>query len=345
MAYTTIDDPTLYFNTVLYTGTGATHNITGVGFQPDWVWIKNRSITANHHLFDIARGATKYLLTNVTNAEATDAQQLQSFDADGFTVGTNGNVNGSGNNIVAWNWLGANASSSNTDGSITSSVSANTTAGFSIVSYTGNGTAGATIGHGLGTTPSMIITKTRSITQNWFVYHKSLGETKAIYLDLTNAPTTTSTAWNDTAPTSSVFSVGTEAGTNSSGATLIAYCFAEKKGYSKFGSYAGNGNADGTFIYTGFKPALILIKAYNTSGENWRIFDNKRSTSGSNVIDKVLRPNTSGVEFSSNIDFVSNGVKIRNTDGEVNTNGYNYIYMAFAEQPLVGTNNIPCTAR
>ena len=347
MAYTTIDDPTLYFNTVLYTGTGATHNITGVGFQPDWVWIKNRSITANHHLFDIARGATKYLLTNVTNAEATDAQQLQSFDADGFTVGTNGNVNGSGNNIVAWNWLGANASSSNTDGSITSSVSANTTAGFSIVSYTGNGTAGATIGHGLGTTPSMIITKTRSITQNWFVYHKSLGETKAIYLDLTNAPTTTSTAWNDTAPTSSVFSVGTEAGTNSSGATLIAYCFAEKKGYSKFGSYTGNGSADGTFIHTGMKPSYFLLKS-SSNAESWHIYDNQRANAYNPHETVAPRANDSSAESTAStygIDFVSNGVKLRGSGSGINGSGYSYIYMAFASNPFVTSSGVPACAR
>ena len=346
-----INKPSEHFNTKLYTGTAAENAITGVGFQPDWTWIKNRSITANHHLFDVIRGATKYILTNSANAEATDAQQLKSFDSDGFTVGTNGNVNGSGNNIVSWNWKAGGTASSNTDGSITSSVSANTTSGFSIVKYTGTG-ANATIGHGLGVAPSMIITKTRSITQNWFVYHKSLGETKAIYLDLTNASTTTSTAWNNTAPTSSVFSVGTEAGTNSSGATLIAYCFAEKKGYSKFGSYAGNGNADGTFVYTGFKPAFLICKAYNTSGEHWVMYDNKRNDdagAGGNYIDRLLYPASSAAEVDSGgalwVDFLSNGFKLRGTSGNINVSGYNYIYMAFAEQPLVGTNNIPCTAR
>ena len=345
MAYTTIDDPTLYFNTVLYTGTGATHNITGVGFQPDWVWIKNRSITANHHLFDIARGATKYLLTNVTNAEATDAQQLQSFDADGFTVGTNGNVNGSGNNIVAWNWLGANASSSNTDGSITSSVSANTTAGFSIVSWTGTGSA-ATIGHSLGTTPSMIITKSRSASGGWYTYHKSEGATKFLQLSTTDASTTNSTVWNNTEPTSSVFSTGTAF---DSGTTYIAYCFAEKKGYSKFGIYNGVGSfpSDVTnFVYTGFKPAFIMLK--QTAGEAWNIVDNKRAYEY-NPTGYFLYANTSGAEAGSvtysEMDLLSNGFCLRKAHGQYNETGKQYIYMAFAENPFVTSTGICCTAR
>ena len=340
MAYTTIDDPTLYFNTVLYTGTGATHNITGVGFQPDWVWIKNRSITANHHLFDIARGATKYLLTNVTNAEATDAQQLQSFDADGFTVGTNGNVNGSGNNIVAWNWLGANASSSNTDGSITSSVSANTTAGFSIVSYTGTG-ANATVGHGLGSALDMVIVKNRDDVANWKVWHNYLSGTQVLELNNTDAVETPA-VWNSTIPTSSVFSVGTQNTVNGSGDNIIAYCFAEKKGYSKFGSYTGNGNADGTFVYTGFKPAFVITKKSSNTG-NWLMYDNKRDSD--NVVNATLNPNLSNAESSvDTMDFTAQGFKLRRSL-DPNTSATTYIYMAFAENPFVSSTGIPTTAR
>ena len=347
MAYTTINKPTDYFNTVLYTGDGAaSKSITGVGFEPNFIWIKGRSGADNHNLFDNVRGVQKVLRSNLTDAEVTYSNSLLSFDTDGFTVGTHTPVNRSGGTIVSWNWLGGGAGSSNTDGSITSSVSANTTSGFSIVSYTGTG-ANATIGHGLGVAPSMIITKTRSITQNWFVYHKSLGETKAIYLDLTNTPTTTSTAWNNTAPTSSVFSVGTEAGTNSSGATLIAYCFAEKKGYSKFGSYTGNGSTDGTFVYTGFKPAWVVVKSTSAgNNNNWMMHDNKRITynpNNSHIYADLSNAEVTGSSFP--IDILSNGFKLRNTNGGWNLNANNYIYMAFAEAPIVGTNNVPATSR
>ena len=260
--YTTIDNPGLFFNTVLYTGNGSTNAITGVGFQPDWAWLKNRSSSYHHRLFDSVRGTTKNLSSNRTDAESTESG-LTSFDSDGFTLGSDGGANNNTDSYASWNWLGANGTASNSDGSISSTVSANQTAGFSIVSYTGNATAGATIGHGLGATPQWVIVKNRINAQNWFIYHIGIGATKVIYLDLTNAPQTLTQGWNDTAPTSSVVSLGTEAGTNQSGSNMIAYCFAEKQGYSKFGSYTGNGNADGTFVYTGFKPAWVMIK--NTS--------------------------------------------------------------------------------
>jgi len=345
-----INKPNLYFNTKLYTGTGATQSITGVGFQPDWTWIKNRSITANHHVFDVVRGATKYIITNSTNAEATDAQQLQSFDSDGFTVGTNGNVNGSGNNIVAWNWLADNTSgSSNTDGSITSTVSANTTSGFSIVTYSGTG-SNATVGHGLGVTPDMVIVKDRTNnvgSTNWNVYHSantSAPETEIITLNGTGATSDSNIYWNDTAPTSSVFSLGTAGQVNYSSDDYVAYCFTSIKGFSKFGSYTGNGNADGTFTYLGFKPAFVIIKQTNAAGENWFICDNKRE--GYNAENNRLIPNLSTAEQSdSPIDILSNGFKARETGAKVNASGSTYIYMAFAENPLVGTNNIPATAR
>ena len=351
MAYTTIKKPSDYFNTKLYSGNGTAigsggNAITGVGFQPDWTWIKNRSITANHHVFDVVRGATKYIITNSTNAEATDAQQLQSFDSDGFTVGTNGNVNGSGNNIVAWNWLADNTSgSSNTDGSITSTVSANTTSGFSIVKYTGTG-SNATVGHGLGSAPKFIILKTIDAARDWNVYHGGISNMASGYiiLNATDAFSTAfSTIWNNTDPTSSVFSVGTANTSNNLNSNYIAYCFAEKKGFSKFGSYTGNGNADGTFVYTGFKPAFVIQKRTDAL-DIWRMFDNKRE--GYNVDNNAVAPNSSGAEGTGDfIDLLSNGFKFRSTDDDVNGSGGSYIYIAFAENPLVGTNNIPATAR
>ena len=341
MAYTDIDKPTDYFNTVLYTGTGSTQSITGVGFQPDWTWIKNRSITANHHLFDVIRGATKYILTNSSNAEATDSQQLQSFDSDGFTVGTNGNVNGSGNNIVAWNWLASNTTASNTVGDINSTVSVNITSGFSIVSWTGNGTAGATIGHSLGTTPSMIITKSRSAGGGWYTYHKSEGATKFLQLNNTDASSTNSTVWNNTEPTSSVFSTGTAF---DNGTTYIAYCFAEKKGFSKFGSYVGNGNADGSYIHLGFKPAFVIIKP-SSYANSWLILDNKRNTF--NPTNTRLEADGSGADYSGldYADFLSNGFKIRTSNAHPNNSGGTLIYMAFAESPFTTSTGIPTTAR
>jgi hypothetical protein len=268
MAYTTIDKSDDYFNTVLYTGTGATQSITGVGFQPDWVWIKNRSRTDYHSLYDVVRGVTNEIYTNGTFVEYSNANALTAFGSDGFTVGSANDVNFNGSNIVSWNWKANGAGVSNTDGSITSTVSANTTSGFSIVSYTGTGSA-ATIGHGLSTSPSMILIKNRTTAYSWIVYHKSLGATKNLYLDLTGASDISSIQFNDTEPTSSVFSVGTSLATNKSSDSIIAYCFAEKKGFSKFGSYTGNGSADGTFVYTGFKPAFVMYKNSTDSGDSW----------------------------------------------------------------------------
>jgi hypothetical protein len=336
MAYTTIDDPTIYFNTVTYSGDGnSTQAITGVGHQPDWVWIKSRSNTENHMLSDAVRGSTKRLRSDTTNAEDDlGSNGIQSFNADGFTAGDGDAMNASGQTYVAWNWLAGGSASSNSDGSITSSVSANTTAGFSIVSYTGTG-ANATVGHGLGTNMDFAIFKLRSGSSAWLVYHKSLGATKAIYLNETGAVGTNSSGFNDTEPTSSVFSLGNGATANTSGGTQIAYCFAEKKGFSKFGSYTGNGNADGTFIYTGFRPALVIGKKSSASGNSWWIMDNKRP--GYNVIGNYLSPNTSSAEStgSSNLDFTSTGFKIRRTGGFINDSSATYIYTAFAEAPFV----------
>jgi len=340
-----INKPNEYFNTLLWTGNSTDNRvITGVGFQPDWVWIKNRDAAEQNKLYDAVRGATKNIYSNLTNAEGTDANSLKSFDSDGFTLGTEGSLNGSGQDIVGWNWKANGSGVSNTDGSITSTVSANTTSGFSIVSYTGTG-ANATVGHGLGIAPKFLIVKNRSSATSWGV-QTSTGAGFEMNLNNDEAQTATSVYWNSTDPTSSVFSVGTNAATNNSGDNMIAYCFAPIKGFSKFGSYEGNGNVDGPFIYTGFKPAFVIIKKYSAAND-WHTHDNKRDTF--NPETRYLQPNTSAVETNDTgkaLDFLSNGFKLRTTHGSHNgATGQFFIYMAFAESPLVGTNNIPATAR
>jgi hypothetical protein len=347
MAYTTINKPSDYFNTVLYTGTGSSNAITGVGFQPDWVWIKSRTGGYSHQLFDVIRGATKIISSDATDAESTNVQKLTSFDSDGFSVGTNVGVNESSANLVSWNWLANGTGVSNTDGSITSTVSANTTSGFSIVTYTGNGSSG-TIGHGLGSEPKMIFVKRYDASgNNWNVYTSSTGNSARLKLNLTDAVETGNTGpWNGTSPTSSVFSVGGAGDTNTVGGTHVAYCFAEKKGFSKFGRYAGTGNADGRFVYTGFRPAFVLVKGYQDV-LNWGMYDNKRSTY--NVADETLWSNSSNSESTIGttygMDILSNGFKARTVSSQINTNGQGYIYMAFAEHPLVSSSGVPCTAR
>ena len=337
MAYTTIDDPFKFFNTVLFTGNGSTQSITGVGFQPDWVWIKNRGAVTNHEVADSVRGVNKLLKPNDTDAEQSNSNKITSFDSDGFGVGNDANVNQSSTNIVSWSWKANGSGSANTDGSINSTVSVNTTAGFSIVSYTGNGSAGATIGHGLGATPAVIIQKIRSSTGNWLVYHHkntSAPETDFLKLNTTDATADEVTIFNDTAPTSSVFSVGTESTINGSGNTCIAYCFVEKTGYSKFGSYTGNGNADGAFIYTGFKPAFIIFKR-SDSAENWALMDNKLRPSNG-VDNYYVYPDLANAQdTTSDFDMLSNGFKTRTASNFINGSGATYIYMAFAENPFV----------
>jgi hypothetical protein len=266
-----------YFNTVLYTGNGSGQSITGVGFSPEFLWLKERTSTSSHRLSDIIRGTNKQLSSNALDAEETISTVVSSYDSDGFTVGADNGSNESGQTYVSWNWKANGSGVSNTSGSITSTVSANTTSGFSIVSYTGNVTAGATVGHGLGSTPAMIIFKERNSVTNWVVYHHkntSAPETDYLYLNTTGATADYVGYFNNTLPTSSVFSLGNDGGINGSGDTYIAYCFAEKQGYSKFGSYTGNGNADGTFVYTGFKPAYVNLK--NRCCKDWIIKDNKR---------------------------------------------------------------------
>jgi hypothetical protein len=344
MAYTTINKSSEYFNTKLYTGNDTTNAITGVNFQPDLVWIKGRDSAYYHQLVDVIRGVNKPIRSNLTAAEATLSDSFNSFDSDGFTLGGDGdtdNFNNSGQNYVAWNWLANGSGASNTDGSITSTVSANTTSGFSIVKWTGTG-SNATVGHGLGKEVKFFITKrTDSSGDNWYAYHSSLGGTKYLHPNNTSAAGTAISPFNNTNPTSTTISAGTDLSGSSS--THIAYCFSEVKGFSKFGSYTGNGNADGTFVYTGFAPAFVMIKM--TSGsDSWFMYDNKRSPF--NVRGKYLVADGSGTDSNANaFDFVSNGFKIRTTASSFNGSGSSYIYMAFAENPLVGTNGVPATAR
>ena len=339
-----IDKPSDYFNTVLYTGNGGTQAITGVGFKPDFNWIKDRDGTPSHVLHDIIRGVTKRIMSNNTNAEDTGSQ-INSFDTDGFTVPNNNN-NTNGSDFVAWNWLGSNTTASNGNGSITSTVSLNATAGFSVVKWTGSG-ANATIGHGLGVTPSMLMVKNVTAVGGWRVWHQDLGTTESLQLNTTAAVSTSAGQFNSSATfNSTVFSVGGEGDTNQSSQTIISYSFAEKQGYSKFGSYTGNGNADGTFVYTGFKPAMIIIKQINEA-RDWLIIDNKRL--GYNVKNYDLHPNDNVAEDTrERLDIVSNGFKMRDASNANNKSGGSYIYMAFAENPFVtSTDNgsIPATAR
>ena len=345
-----INKPNTHFNTVLYTGTGSggsNRQITGVGFQPDFTWVKTRGSAQEHVLSDSVRGATKALDSQADTAEETTNTRIGAFISDGFQLGSGAvqnRVNQSGIGMASWNWKAGGTAVSNTDGDITSSVSANTTNGFSIVKYTGNGSAGATIGHGLGSTPSAIFVKGLSTLSNWSSYHSVLGNTGYMRLDGTGAFATASTYWNNTSPTSSVFTAGTTGNINANGNDFVAYCFAEKKGFSKFDSYTGNGNADGTFIYTGFKPAWLMIKRTDTVN-SWIIQDNKRDPF--NVVTLNLNANAYGGNNNNQgfLDFTSNGFKLRKVDTGTNTAGGTYIYMAFAENPLVGTNGIPATAR
>ena len=452
-----INKPNQYFNTKLYTGTGSTQSITGVGFQPDWVWVKCRSNADGHVTSDSVRGANKQLFTNTTDQEFSATTQITSFNSDGFSLGTDSGVNGSGRTFASWNWsaggtapsktytvkvvsdsgnkyrfddfgtsavtleiseggtfrfdqadssnsghplrfsttsdgthgggseyttgvttvgtpgsagayteitvaasaptlyyycsvhsgMGGQANTPTTnsfssfDGSIQSNISPNTTSGFSVGTCAGLATNNDTLGHGLGAVPKMIIVKNTQATGNWFVYHASLGNTKRLYLNATDA-STTSTIWNNTTPTSSVFTM--KGGDFATGESLVFYAFAEKKGFSKFGSYTGNGNADGTFVYTGFKPAWVIFKDTTSAGD-WTIQDSARDTY--NLADARLYANLNNAENDGTlgVDFLSNGIKIRTSSAGWNTSGNTYIYMAFAKNPLVGTNNIPATAR
>jgi hypothetical protein len=326
-------------NTVMdvntWTGNGSTQTITNAaGFKPDFVWIKNRNNVRWHILTDSVRGNNKQSFSNDTAAEESRTDRITSFNSNGFSVGSYTDVNYNADTFVGWQWqAGQGSTSSNTNGTITSTVSVNASAGFSVVTYTGTG-SNATVGHGLGVTPSWIIVKARSAVQDWRVYTVTVGNTGVLDLNTTNAAVTGQSGfWNNTSPTSSVFSVGGAASTNGNGSTYVAYCFAPITGFSAFGSYTGNGSTDGPFVYVGFRPKFVLIKS-TTSANDWIIEDTARNTY--NVSNSKLSPNTSGAEFTNTtavgIDFLSNGFKIRGTDGSINTSN-TYIYAAFAESP------------
>ena len=354
MAYTTIDNSELYFQTQLYTGSNSGQSITFDGsenMQPDWVWIKSRNGNSRDHcLYDVVRGVNKRIEANNNNSENTDSGQLTSFDSDGYTVGTTeADINSGGRTFASWNWLAGGSASSNSDGGITTSVSANTTSGFSIVKWTGNGSA-TTLGHGLGSVPKVLFLKTLDRSENWVVYHvgndTTAPEDKSIRLDGSNAVQDNATHFNDTAPTSSVFSVGASNGVNPSGEEMIAYCFAEKQGFSKIGSYEGSGDADGPLIYTGMSTAFVLLKEIDNAN-NWMIYDNKRSPF--NLRDDFISPDISDAEYTGNannrMDMLSNGFKIRGTGSATNRSGSNFIFMAFASSPFVSSGGTPTTAR
>ena len=350
MAYTTIDNPELYFQCKTYSGTGSENAITLDGdenMQPDFTWIKRRDSATAQLWFDSVRGATKMLASDKSDAQSDQAQQLKSFDSDGFTVGTNGDANNGSGTFVSWNWKAGSSVSGTTTGSGTSkaySGSVNTTSGISITKYVGNGTAGHTIPHNLGAAPQTVIVRRITESSQWVVGHTSIGFTKFLELDLTSGEQTSTLRFNDTAPTSSVFTVGTTADTNKDSIDMISYSFCGKQGFSKFGKYTGNGSAtNGPFIYTGFKPAWVMQKNVSAT-QGWQLQDNKRE--GYNGDNDLLQPHDTAAESGVNrIDILSNGFKVITTDAGQNTDGSTYVYWAFAKSPFVNSNGVPTTAR
>ena len=349
MAYSTINKGSSFMNPILYTGTGSNQSITGVGFQPDLIWGKSRNVTGDNYIFDAVRGSSNLLKANSNAEEETGATTaLTGFDSDGFSVGTSADMNGSTNTRVAWNWK-AGTTSGLSGGTITpSSYSINTTSGFGIYKWTGTGSAG-TIAHGLGATPKMMIVKALSAApggaQAWSVYHASLGNDKFLVLNSTDAETTTTTDWNSTSPTDTLFTLGTANRTNAVGGDYIAYVWCDVAGFSKFGIYTGNGNADGAFVYTGFKPQFVMTKAKNASGNAWLMMDRERTTTGGNVINRQLMANTDQADDTNeNIDFLSNGFKWRRDGGDSNYLNRTYVYMTFG-QPIISNSGVCANAR
>jgi len=332
MSYTNgLDDPSAYFQTKIYTGNGSTQDITFDGnsnLQPDFLWLKGRSLAEGHTLQNSVSGVTKHLHSQNTDAEITDTGIVTAFNSNGFSLGDEGDVNGNTSTFVGWGWKET------------------ATAGFDIVSFTGSGSQ-RTVSHNLGVKPSMIIVKNRSASENWIVYDKINGAGNFMALNLTSASAASSSMFG-VEPTTSVFTVGTSNATNKSSSNMIAYCFADVKGYSKVGgSYVGNGSSDGVFCFTGFKPSFLMYKASSISGQSWLIHDNKRGNQGANANPQDLRllANATNTEADVNIDFLSNGFKARASDAHINSSGTTYIYMAFAENPFVTSTGIPTTAR
>ena len=345
MAYTTINKHTDHFNSKLYTGNGTTdHAITGVGFQPDLNWIKKRSTADNHIIHHVGMNAGDYLRSNSDDALSNSGEMTKSLDSDGFTVGTRGEVNTNNSTFASWNWKANGSGSANSDGTITTTyTSANTTSGFSIIKYSGNATAGATVGHGLNSAPEFVFTKKLSASANWQCWGSVIGNVYTINLNHGTAKTNPNGNYNnDTNPNSTVVTLGNDNDINQNGEPYIMYCFHSVKGYSKIGTYTGTGSAEGAFVYTGFKPAWVMVKRTSDS-QGWVIWDNKRP--GYNLTNQSLTANESGAEETGRtFDVMSNGFKIRDTNTATNANGSTYMYLAFG-QSLVGTNNVPCTAR
>ena len=355
MAYTNIDDPSAYFQTLVFTGTGGlnlpvTHTNTGNSdLQPDLIWFKDRSAGYSHAIMDSSRGRAKVIYPDVVNAEVSSGanDDLVSFDTDGFKVGAPSNANstnGGTTSKVAWQWkANGGTTSSNTDGTITSTVQANTDAGFNIVTYTGNG-SNSNFGHGMGEQPDMVIVKNRDSSANWCVWHKNLTSSYYLQLDTTSSQQTG--PWDGLDPNSGVVFVYSGGLVNASGSDYVAYIFKGKQGYSKFGKYIGNGSQNGPMVYTGFKPAFVIMKRTDNTGA-WHLFDNKRS--GYNYANDVLQPQVGDAELSGQtyqfVDFLSNGFKVRRATHGPNISGGTYIYMAFAENPFTTSTGIPTTAR
>ena len=355
MAYTTIDDPSAHFQIATYTGNGSDGNaITFDGnsnLQPDWLWGKERTTSGNQNAFDTSRGLNKRLTPDQADAENTDATTVTAMNTNGFTLGSSNNINENTVSTVAWCWKAKCGSTTTNDasstgvGTIDSVYQANTTAGFSIVTHTGSGSAG-NIAHGLGAVPEWILTKNRSQAASWANYHVGAGAEYYLELDTSDAREAGSSVWGDTTPSSTTFRVGgANTKTNSSSDNFVSYCFTPIQGYSKFGSYTGNGNADGAFVYTGFKPAWLLGKRTDGTGNSWFMFDTKRDTE--NVMDAYLYANETSAETTGTgrVDFLSNGFKWRNTAAAWNGSGNTYVYMAFAEHPFVSSKGVPVTAR
>ena len=351
MAYTTIDDPSAHFQIALYTGQGGTATaVTNDGnsdLQPDLIFFKSRTTTARWNCLDSTRGTTKVLYPDGNDAEATDggdAKPLDSFNSDGFTAGESldHHTNISSASMIAFQWkANGGTTSSNTSGDITSTVQADTTAGCSIVTYTGNNTDPATFGHGLGAVPHFITIKKRGNTGNWMTYHQGMGADKAMFLDLDNA--IESSSFYQETPTSTLVTLNDHGNVNGNSETYVCYCFTSIQGYSKFGSYKGNYNADGPFIYTGFKPAFEMVKEVDNAND-WDLRDSARNPH--NHVDTWLRPNTTDQDGDSDAwDFLSNGFKIRQASNRTNRSDGTLIYAAFAEQPFVSSEGVPCTAR
>ena len=352
-AYTTIDDPEAYFQASTYTGNGTAIGSGGLAvtldgdtdMQPDMVFFCNLGTTQSRNIHDSVRGVTETLYPDSTAAEYDNNETLTTFGSDGFTVGSDNSVNQSSQTISAWCWKASGSTASNSVGDITTTVSANTTSGFAIVSYNGNGVSGAEIGHGIGIAPKFIQIKNRDVGDAWVSYTTGVDGSLDYF---TNGWGGTNAKGDSglSVPTTTIFDIHSDDIQNNSSENYIAYVWAEVQGFSKIGSYTGNGNADGTFIYTGFRPAFVMTKISSASGEGWVIRDNKRNPF--NVAAKHTRADGNAVESTSTgiyADFLSNGFKIRGTDAAVNTDGATYIYMAFAEAPFVNSKGVPCNAR